>query len=505
MQRLFDSARNLMGTRRERQRLVITDNFDLKRQIMLYFTNSSFRRNNPIETWDVSRVTDMSYAFRMSDYSKYQFNKSLNDWDVSNVTDMSNMFVGCKTFNQPLDRWNVSNVTDMSSMFADCPKFNQSLDNWDVSNVITMASMFLSASTFNQALNNWDVSNVQKMDRMFMGASHFNQPLDRWDVRNCTDFRNMFTKSNPFDNNAFRQDLSNWRIQQDAYIDSMFNPDFPNEFKPQLIDRPRPNPVQGIAFQVHNKFDNLDLTALTNLINSGSNLDEYTGNNLNQEWLTELRTMVQNSGNTELSDKLSRISGKIGAIDFAEAIDNLNSKNFFYTILNFVKRQPKEYQDNYVNFLIEDSCSAYSTGDTTSCVKGIKERMVLALGQAGYNLDNELYKQISATLFQVKDSQIFHFISACLETNKSSFVGKPMDEKKQLLLNCVNNKLRGSGEMGVNSRIMELIGQSEDMLDDDALTGGRRKRRTRKKIKQRTNKRKTTNKYKINKKTKRRK
>jgi len=157
--------------------------------------------------------------------------------------------------------------------------------------------------------------------------------------------------------------------------------------------------------------------------------------------------------------------------------------------------------------LIEDSCSAYSTGDTTSCVKGIKERMVLALGQAGYNLNNELYKQISATLFQVKDSQIFHFISACLETNKSSFVGKPMEEKKQLLLNCVNDKLRASGEMGVNSKIMELIGQSEDMLDDDALTGGRRKRRTRKgkkssnkyKTRKRCSNKKRTNKYKTNK------
>ena len=45
------------------------------------------------------------------------FNQPLNNWDVSNVTDMSYMFEGATSFNQPLNNWNVSNVEDMSCMF----------------------------------------------------------------------------------------------------------------------------------------------------------------------------------------------------------------------------------------------------------------------------------------------------------------------------------------------------------------------------------------------------
>ncbi len=40
------------------------------------------------------------------------FNKPLNDWDTSNVTDMTYMFFAA-TFNQPLNDWDTSSVTNM--------------------------------------------------------------------------------------------------------------------------------------------------------------------------------------------------------------------------------------------------------------------------------------------------------------------------------------------------------------------------------------------------------
>ncbi|MDY4859731.1 MAG: BspA family leucine-rich repeat surface protein [Campylobacter sp.] len=42
------------------------------------------------------------------------------------------MFDGCENFNQPLNSWNVSNVTDMDSMFYGCENFNQALNSWNV-------------------------------------------------------------------------------------------------------------------------------------------------------------------------------------------------------------------------------------------------------------------------------------------------------------------------------------------------------------------------------------
>ena len=40
----------------------------------------------------------------------------IEDWDVSNVTSMSEMFSRqARSFNQPLNKWNVSKVTDMNA------------------------------------------------------------------------------------------------------------------------------------------------------------------------------------------------------------------------------------------------------------------------------------------------------------------------------------------------------------------------------------------------------
>ena len=69
--------------------------------------------------------------------------------------DMNNMFSGASSFNQPLNSWDVSSVTDMSAMFYGASDFNQPLNSWDVSNVTNMSYMFCNASSFNQQLNSW--------------------------------------------------------------------------------------------------------------------------------------------------------------------------------------------------------------------------------------------------------------------------------------------------------------------------------------------------------------
>jgi surface protein len=59
---------------------------------------------NPIEGWDVSRVTDMSNLF----FYKHLFNADLSRWDVSRVTNMEGMFSHATAFNQPLGAWKVT-------------------------------------------------------------------------------------------------------------------------------------------------------------------------------------------------------------------------------------------------------------------------------------------------------------------------------------------------------------------------------------------------------------
>ena len=58
---------------------------------------------------------------------------------------MNAMFYSTKAFNQPIDKWDVSKVTDMGHMFRKSDAFNQPIDKWDVSNVKKMYSMFKDA------------------------------------------------------------------------------------------------------------------------------------------------------------------------------------------------------------------------------------------------------------------------------------------------------------------------------------------------------------------------
>ena len=115
-------------------------------------TNSVY---GAMPTWDVSQVTDMSYAFRL----KTIFNGDLSAWDVSNVTTMFQMFGLANNFNGNISAWDVSNVTIMQYMFSDATSFNQPLEDWDVSNVTEMRDLF-SYSSFNQDISGWCVTNI---------------------------------------------------------------------------------------------------------------------------------------------------------------------------------------------------------------------------------------------------------------------------------------------------------------------------------------------------------
>jgi hypothetical protein len=153
----------------------IFDNFSLRPAVELWCVRQpeAFRIYGDINTWNVSRVTDMHNLF----VNKYIFNSNINNWDVSKVTNMRNLFLGANSFNQPLDLWNVSNVCNMEGMFCKASSFNQPLDSWNVGKVSTMKSMFQEACLFNQPLETWDVHNVVNFGSMFHNAREFNQPL----------------------------------------------------------------------------------------------------------------------------------------------------------------------------------------------------------------------------------------------------------------------------------------------------------------------------------------
>ena len=170
----------------------------------------------PINTWDVSVVTDMTDLFK----DKTTFNDDISNWNVSNTTVFFRMFSGATAFNQPLNSWNMSSATDIRFMFSGASSFNQALNSWDISSVTEMRSIFANATSFNKNVNSWDVSNVTNFSYVFYGASSFNQNLNFWGSRvaNATTFNGMFTLAA-----AFNKDIGNWQTGNVTDMFQMFS------------------------------------------------------------------------------------------------------------------------------------------------------------------------------------------------------------------------------------------------------------------------------------------
>jgi surface protein len=167
----------------------------------------------PMSTWDVSRVTEMSFAFQF----KSTFNGDISGWDVSNVVFMDSMFYGADAFNQDIGSWVTSSATEMSNMFYDADAFNKDLNSWDVSGVTNMNSMFQRASNFNGDISGWDVGEVVTMQSMFADAANFNNNIGSWDVRNVTRMGFMFSGAD-----SFNQNINAWNVSSVENMQSMF-------------------------------------------------------------------------------------------------------------------------------------------------------------------------------------------------------------------------------------------------------------------------------------------
>jgi surface protein len=136
------------------------------------------------------------------------FNQDISSWTLKTssfpagtAVTLKNMFNGCQSFNQPIGSWDVSRVTDMDSMFETCIRFNKQLGSWNTTNVTTMANMFKTAAIFNQDISDWKTTSVSNMNAMFSDAGQFNSDIGRWDVSSVTDMGSMFNGATTFNQN----------------------------------------------------------------------------------------------------------------------------------------------------------------------------------------------------------------------------------------------------------------------------------------------------------------
>lgn len=101
------------------------DKNELQAAVKIVFDNGIDQSR--ISSWDVSTITNFSYAFTDTD-----FNQPLDEWVISKGTNFRGMFKNCKMFNQNLNKWfngvnTPSGNFDFTEMFKDCDNFNDDL------------------------------------------------------------------------------------------------------------------------------------------------------------------------------------------------------------------------------------------------------------------------------------------------------------------------------------------------------------------------------------------
>jgi hypothetical protein len=133
-----------------------------------------------IGDWDVSDVTDFSYAFsKHRDATGGALKPNLNPKAVSFVsTDLST--------------WKTNAVTTLEGAFGGALSMNQGISNFDVSKVVSLKSTFEQATSFNAILN-WDVSKVATLEQTFKNAdSLLSGGLSKWDTGAVTTLKKAF-------------------------------------------------------------------------------------------------------------------------------------------------------------------------------------------------------------------------------------------------------------------------------------------------------------------------
>ena len=135
-----------------------------------------------VDTSGVALPTGCSLANMFQNAAR--FNRNLNTWNVSRVTNMTQMFSGTIFNNGDISgnsdaslNWYAPNCTTFASMFLTANSFNQPIPNLvDTSGVTgcSLTGMFQQATRFNQNLNTWNVSRATIMSLVFSGASAFN-------------------------------------------------------------------------------------------------------------------------------------------------------------------------------------------------------------------------------------------------------------------------------------------------------------------------------------------
>ena len=235
--------------------------------------------------------------------------------------------------------------------------------------------------------------------------------------------------------------------------------------------------------------EKLDINIPVN-INYASYINETISKLINNNYETPEKKREQQEGLQRL------MNDRLNGFNYGEVSqDVLNS---IYYVLEYVKRQPSDFQKIYIDNWLESCITDAYAGGEISCVVGVIERFIFALSNACiFSLssgENAEYDMINSIIRQNPNVLIPEYIQDWYKLHKKgSEYAFPSEttaaEKKENLRNYLLERLPGSREL-IDAKIVEIadnIGYEED----DFLYGGRRRRKNRKttkKIRRKSNK-----------------
>ena len=309
---------------------------------------------------------------------------------------------------------------------------------------------------------------------MFMFCRQFNQSLDDWNFDSVTYARGMLDGCTSFTHH----DPSILIEQQRMYEEQQQQPQQPQQ-------QPR-----GDAFEVHNKYQNflpiraeyLEIIRQPEIEFGDINKyvrdrftykirELFTGDDLREklEMFERAFTKVRNTLPTESPEVLQLI---------------VKSINFVFSS----KREPNFTREYLISFL-DESCNAYAgPGDGTSCVHGIIERFVLAVGSAAETLcidgkceteERKIYKELDELMnikFNLSECSTKWWEEEIVKPEINSL--SPEDKKANFIQYLVENARRlNQYNRGVGDQIGELANQldSYGAFKKGELGGSRKK------------------------------
>jgi hypothetical protein len=358
---------------------------------------------------------------------------------------------------------------------------------------------------------------------MFDNCAAFNQPID-FNTAQVTNMSGMFRGCVSLTQRPIFRNFNPQIVDEGMFDGTPLQP-AQAAANPPILAAPNP----GVAFEVHNVFDRINISTLLDLIQVPGHVDRsYQAPDFGQYVLDTLREFINNvpedkrAGIQEtLNDRLCNhilhftytsnhtyhVDGVAHTVLFGKIVDS---------VLAFVATRPPDRIAEYMETFTRDCVSAYATGPP-SCARGVVERMVTSLGNwsGGTDANNpaaeQLYVDLAKVVGGVDDAnpgasvlpvQVQEFAGQCISKDghiRASLLAVDeanIEERKRLLKNCITKRLGLPDNTDIPAMTAYLSGNSaayvlsNEFINQYEPDGGGRRRMYKNKSNKRTARRK---------------